>query len=226
MTLPRPQDRRGGGTTALLDVAAADLRLPHTESGMTVGLFGGSFDPPHAGHLLVAETALRRLQLDRLWWIVTPGNPLKRHERTHSLGERIAASRHIAAEPRIDVTAFEAAHRLRYTADTLALVRQRRPDVHFVWVMGADSLASFHRWQDWRGIVGTMPIAVVDRPGATLSILSSPMAKTFSRFRLSEADGAALPFRKAPAWVFLHGPRSPLSSTALRSGEASGGARS
>ncbi|WP_224008085.1 nicotinate-nucleotide adenylyltransferase [Aureimonas sp. SA4125] len=199
-------------------MAAADLRLPHTESGMTVGLFGGSFDPPHAGHLLVAETALRRLQLDRLWWMVTPGNPLKRHERAHSLGERIAASRRIARDPHIDVTAFEVAHRIRYTADTLALVRRRRPDVNFVWIMGADSLASFHRWQDWRGIARTMPIAVVDRPGATLSILSSPMAKTFARFRLGEENASALPFRKAPAWVFLHGPRSPLSSTALRSG--------
>ena len=220
------QGRRDSVATMVPGLSAADLRLPHTESGMTVGLFGGSFDPPHEGHLLVAETALRRLRLDRLWWIVTPGNPLKQHDRLNSLSERIATSRRLARDPHIDVTAFEAAHRIRYTADTLALLRQRRPDVRFVWIMGADSLASFHRWQDWRKIVRTMPIAVVDRPGATLAILSSPMAKTFSRFRLSEADAAALPFRKAPAWVFLHGPRSPLSSTALRSVGRSGAGRS
>ena len=200
------------------ELPADALRLPHTEAGMKVGLFGGSFNPPHEGHLLVAETAMRRLKLDRLWWIVTPGNPLKHHGVLRPIGERVAASRSLARDPRIDVTAFEAAHQLRYTADTLALVRRRKPGVRFVWIMGADSLASFHRWQDWRRIAATYPIAVVDRPGATLALLSSPMAKTFAPMRLAEENAAALPFCDAPAWVFLHGPRSPLSSSALRAG--------
>lgn len=213
----------GAGRAAPGAAAPADpvlpgdlLKLPHTERGMAVGLFGGSFNPPHSGHLLVAEIAIRRLGLDRLWWIVTPGNPLKDPRALRPLAMRVAASQGIARDPRIDVTAFEAAHRIRYTADTLALIRARRPGVRFVWIMGADSLASFHRWQDWRRIVATMPIAVVDRPGSTLSVLSSPMATTYSRARLGEADAAALPFRRAPAWVVLHGPRSPVSSTALR----------
>lgn len=197
-------------------VPPAALRLPHTERGMRVGLFGGSFNPPHDGHLLVAETAMRRLKLDRLWWIVTPGNPLKHPGILKPLAERIAASERLAGDPRIDVTAFEAAHHLRYTADTLALVRRLKPGVRFVWIMGADSLASFHRWQAWRRIAATYPIAVVDRPGATLALLSSPMAKTFAPMRLAEENAAALPFCDAPAWVFLHGPRSPLSSSALR----------
>lgn len=192
------------------------LRLPHTEPGMAVGLFGGSFNPAHDGHLLVAETAVKRLGLDRLWWIVTPGNPLKDHGRLKPLAARVAESRRLATDPRIDVTAFEAAHRIRYTADTLRLVHSRRRGVRFVWIMGADSLASFHLWQDWRGIMETTPIAIVDRPGSTLALLSSPMAKSFARSRLGAERAAALPSRQAPAWVFLYGPRSPLSSTALR----------
>ncbi|WP_425349887.1 nicotinate-nucleotide adenylyltransferase [Mangrovicella endophytica] len=203
------------------DVDPAALRLPHTEAGMRVGLFGGSFNPPHAGHLLVAETAIRRLRLDRLWWMVTPGNPLKDHGALKPLGERLAASRRLVGNRRIDVTAFEAAHRIRYTAETLALVLRRRPEVDFVWIMGADSLASFHRWRDWRWIVEHMPVAVVDRPGSTLALLSSPTAVTFGRSRVAEAAAASLPRRPAPAWVFLHGPRSMLSSTRLRAGGAS-----
>ncbi len=192
------------------------LRMPPTMPGMRVGLFGGSFNPPHRGHLLVAETALRRLGLDRLWWMVTPGNPLKDHGVLAPLGERLALSEDLAGDPRIDVTAFEAAAAIRFTADTVRLVAARRPGVDFVWVMGADSLATFHRWQDWQLIAAAMPIAVVDRPGSTLSLLSSPMARRFQRWRMPERSARALPGARPPAWVFLHGPRSALSSTALR----------
>ena len=117
---------------------------------------------------------------------------------------------------RIKVTAFEAAHKIRYTADTLALVRARNPGVDFVWVMGADSLRDFHRWQRWRRIALTMPIAVIDRPGATLSFLSSVVAKTFDYARVDEAAARRLARMEAPAWTFIHGPRSMLSSTAIR----------
>jgi nicotinate-nucleotide adenylyltransferase len=196
------------------------LRMPYVEKGMQVGLFGGSFNPPHAGHRLVAEIALRRLQLDQLWWVVTPGNPLKSTRELAPLAERIALSERIAEDPRIKVTAFEAAHRIRYTADTLALVRAKNPGVDFVWIMGADSLRDFHRWERWRQIAMTFPIAVIDRPGATLAFLSSVMAKTFDYARLDEADAPRLARVKAPAWTFIHGPRSSLSSTAIRNGEA------
>lgn len=198
------------------DIPARCLRMPHVEKGMTVGLFGGSFNPPHAGHALVAEIALRRLRLDQLWWIVTPGNPLKSLSHLAPLGERIARSERLIHDPRVKITAFEAAHHIRYTADTLALVRRRNPGVHFVWIMGADSLATFHRWQRWRDIAGTFPIAVVDRPGSTLAFLSSVMAKTFGRGRVAEEKAPRLARMRAPAWTFVHGPRSSLSSTALR----------
>jgi nicotinate-nucleotide adenylyltransferase len=190
--------------------------MPYVEKGMQVGLFGGSFNPPHAGHTLVAEIALRRLRLDQLWWMVTPGNPLKSTRELAPLAERIRLSETIAEDPRIKVTAFEAAHRIRYTADTLALVRAKNPGVDFVWIMGADSLRDFHRWQRWRQIMLTFPIAVIDRPGATLSFLSSIAVKTFDYARVDERDAPLLARMKAPAWTFIHGPRSSLSSTAIR----------
>lgn len=192
------------------------LRMPFVTKGMQVGLFGGSFNPPHAGHVLVAELAMRRLNLDQLWWIVTPGNPLKSVRELAPLSERIAMSEKITEDPRIKVTGFEAAHRVRYTADTLAIIKQRNPGVDFVWVMGADSLRDFHKWQRWREIAMTFPIAVIDRPGATLSFLSSVLAKSFDYARIDEADAQTLAHRRAPAWTFIHGPRSLLSSTAIR----------
>jgi nicotinate-nucleotide adenylyltransferase len=190
--------------------------MPHVEKGMAVGLFGGSFNPPHAGHALVAETAIRRLRLDQLWWIVTPGNPLKDHRALAPLAERIRLSEELLDDRRIKVTAFEAAQRLRYTADTLDFVRDRNRGVDFVWIMGADSLRDFHRWERWRDIATTFPIAVFDRPGATLAFLSSTMAKTFDHARVDEEDAPRLARMAAPAWTFIHGPRSILSSTALR----------
>ncbi|RWG40711.1 MAG: nicotinate-nucleotide adenylyltransferase, partial [Mesorhizobium sp.] len=164
----------------------------------------------------VAEIALRRLALDQLWWIVTPGNPLKSARELAPLAERVALSERIARNPKIKVTAFEAAQHVRYTADTLALVKARNPGVDFVWIMGADSLRDFHRWQRWREIVLTFPIAVIDRPGATLSFLSSVVAKTFDYARVDEGDAPLLARMRAPAWTFIHGPRSSLSSTAIR----------
>ncbi|MDG4895019.1 MULTISPECIES: nicotinate-nucleotide adenylyltransferase [unclassified Mesorhizobium] len=190
--------------------------MPHAARGLTVGLFGGSFNPPHAGHALVAEIALRRLALDQLWWMVTPGNPLKSARELAPLADRIELSEKIARNPKIKVTAFEAAQHVRYTADTLALVKARNPGVDFVWIMGADSLRDFHHWQRWREIVLTFPIAVIDRPGATLSFLSSVVAKTFDYARVDEGDALLLARMTAPAWTFIHGPRSSLSSTAIR----------
>jgi len=183
---------------------------------MAVGLFGGSFNPPHEGHLLVAEIALRRLGLDQLWWMVTPGNPLKSRSELASLDDRLAMSEKLIDDPRIKITAFEKTLGGSYTADTLAFVKAKNPLVHFVWVMGADSLKTFHHWQKWQTIASTFPIAVIDRPGATLSFLSSKMARTFDYARVDEDDAGTLWKRRAPAWTFIHGPRSALSSTAIR----------
>lgn len=194
--------------------------MPFVERGMKVGLFGGSFNPPHAGHVLVSEIALRRLGLDQIWWMVSPGNPLKDHSDLEALDARVTASNAMVEDPRVKITAFEAVYGLRYTAETLRFLKRYNPGIHFVWVMGADNLASFHHWQDWRGIAQTFPIAVIDRPGSTLSYLSAPMAKVFSRHRMDESDARQLPTARAPAWTFIHGPRSTLSSTAIRKARA------
>ncbi|MBO9126164.1 MULTISPECIES: nicotinate-nucleotide adenylyltransferase [unclassified Rhizobium] len=192
------------------------LRVPHAERGMVVGLFGGSFNPPHQGHALVAEIAIKRLGLDQLWWMVTPGNPLKDPSQLLPLAERVRLSEKLAKHPAIKVTAFEKKFGTTFTAETLARIKISNPHVHFIWIMGADSLKTFHRWQRWQDIARMFPIAVIDRPGATLSFLSSKMAKTFDFARIDEDDSRALWKKPAPAWTFIHGPRSRLSSTAIR----------
>ncbi len=192
------------------------LRFPLAADGMRIGLFGGSFNPPHDGHLAVSELALKRCRLDRIWWIVTPGNPLKDVSELAPLEQRIAQCRAIARHPCIDITAFEAQWNVRFTADTLALVRRRFAKVRFVWIMGADNLGSFHRWQNWRQIAAMMPIAVVDRPGSTLAYLCARAAIALRRWRIDETDAELLADMRPPAWTFLHGPRSGLSSTQLR----------
>ena len=212
------------GKTALADVfqdVAQDyLHMPAAQSGAKIGLFGGSFNPPHAGHVLVAELALERLGLDQVWWMVTPGNPLKDARELAPLSQRIALSEQLITDKRIHVTAFEAVNQVRYTADTLALVREHNPDVHLVWIMGADNLMSFHHWQEWDEIARTYPVAVINRPGSNMAAEDSVMAQQFSAARLPEADAAKLATQQAPAWVFIHGPQSELSSTQLREQQA------
>ena len=191
-------------------------RLPRHAGGMTIGLFGGSFNPPHAGHRLVTLTALKRLQLDRIWWIVTLGNPLKDSRQLLPQADRMALCRAIMPEPRIDITGFEAGIGTRYTLDTLRYLKRRCPTVRFVWIMGADNMVQFNRWQGWRDIARLMPIAVVDRPNATLRATASRSAKVLAANRKPLSAATRLAFNPAPAWIFLHGPRSHVSSSALR----------
>lgn len=195
---------------------------PHTP-GLSIGLFGGSFNPAHEGHLLVAETALRRLRLDRIWWLVTPGNPLKDVSGLPSQEARMAACRAlIGHEPRIVVTGIEAEIGTRYTQETVRFLQARCKGVHFVWLMGADNLAGFHRWQKWREIVEAIPFAIIDRPGSTLRAVASPAARAYADYRIDERDAGGLALLPAPAWVFLHGRRSEASSTRLRAVKQSG----
>jgi nicotinate-nucleotide adenylyltransferase len=197
-------------------VSTEDLRLPPYAPGLRIGLFGGSFNPAHDGHRMASLTALRRLQLDRIWWLVSPGNPLKDNRALPPLAERIAFARKLADHGRIHITGVEAGLRTRYTADTLRALKRRCPGVRFVWIMGSDNLASFHRWNEWRTIARMMPIAVIDRPGSTHRSVSSPAGNWLARWRLPENQGGALAVRTPPAWIFLHGKRSDLSSTQLR----------
>jgi nicotinate-nucleotide adenylyltransferase len=183
---------------------------------MRIGLFGGSFDPPHEGHLMVAHLALRRLKLDQVWWLVSPQNPLKAGSPSHDLAARMAGVARLADHPRFVVTGIEAAIGGRYTSDTLAWLKPRMSGVRLVWVMGADNMVNFHRWRGWRAIARTLPIAVVDRPESSVRALVSPAAHALARSRIRERAAAHLADMAPPAWVFLHGPRIPLSSTMLR----------
>lgn len=183
---------------------------------MRIGLFGGTFDPPHQAHLAATLLALKRLDLDRVWWLVTPGNPLKNTRGLKPLESRIAAARALTHHPRIDVSGVEAMINTRFTYDTLRFLVRRCRGVKFVWIMGADNLRSFARWQNWRRIAALLPIAIVDRLGPSLYASASVAAQALARFRIPEQAATALADRNPPAWTYLHGLKSPLSSTALR----------
>lgn len=201
----------------------AARHLPWVTGGLRVGLFGGSFNPAHSAHRAASLLAMRRLRLDRVWWLVTPGNPLKDNSALPPLEERVAIGRAVARHPRIDVTGFEAALGVRYSYDTLAYLVRRMPTVHFVWIMGADNLVRFDRWQHWRAIADLVPIAVVDRMGDSLAATASPAAQALARYRIDESDAGVLATLRPPAWVFLHGLKSPLSSTGIRAARGAPG---
>ncbi len=206
MNLPPAQQR----------LPAIERIIPPHAPGMRIGLFGGTFDPPHRAHLDACLLVMKRLKLDRVWWLVTPGNPLKNTRGLAPLAERMVAARKLADHPRIDITGIEAVINTRYTFDTIEWLRMRCPRVQFVWIMGADNLRHFHRWQKWRAIAELIPIVVVDRPGPSLYASNSTAGQALAQFRIPEIAASSLPGRRPPVWTYLHGLKSTLSSTALR----------
>jgi nicotinate-nucleotide adenylyltransferase len=207
---------RKRSTVRARGTAAERIPFPIALPGMRIGLFGGTFNPPHDAHRAASLLALKRLGLDRIWWLVTPGNPLKENRALPTLANRIGESRKFASHPAIEVTGIEAALHTRFTCDTVKKLQTRFPLVRFVFIMGADNLAAFHRWKNWRALARMIPIVVVDRPDYDLSALAAPAAASLARARIDESDAALLPQLPPPAWVFLHGLKSELSSTALR----------
>ena len=183
---------------------------------MAVGLLGGSFNPAHDGHLAISLHALARLGLDRVWWLVSPGNPLKDKAGLKPLKTRLCQARTMARSPKIDVTGFEAGLPDAYTRHTLEHLQGRFPATRFVWLMGADNLAGFQHWVDWRGIFHAVPIAVLDRPGYRFKALAGPAARSFAHARIDEGDAAGFAGLQPPVWTFLTLPLSPQSSTAIR----------
>ncbi len=197
------------------------LRLPAFSPGQRIGLFGGSFNPAHAGHLATASAALKRLQLDAIWWLVSPQNPLKRADDTADFSKRISETKALVRHPRMMVSDVEQQLGSTCTAETLdgmAHVLQRG---RFVWIMGADSFAELHRWYAWKGLPAALPLCVFDRPGHGLKALTSPAALTYASARIDAADASLLAGSPRPAWAFITWPLRPESSTALRDAHAS-----
>ena len=184
--------------------------------GMRVGLYGGSFNPVHEGHLHVARTAIARLNLDRVIWLVSPQNPLKSSKDTAPLAQRLAEVTKAIGDSRMIVSDIETRLGSQYTIDTLRLLKARYPGVHFVWIMGADSLKDVHRWRGWTQLMREVPVAVVSRPWASLKARLSPAARRFAHYRRPAREAPLLATMETPAWVYLRGPFNFASSTAMR----------
>lgn len=212
-----------GGATRCLPVPArlAEAlggRLPG--AGQRIGLLGGSFNPAHAGHRAISTTALRRLHLDAVWWLVAPQNPLKTKAGTAPLRKRVAAAKAIARHPRIVVSPLEETLGTVYTADTIAALVRRFPRVRFVWLMGADNLQQVSRWRRWPEIFATVAVAIFDRPTYSLRALAAPAARRFARQRIGERTAKRLAERKPPAWIFIRHRLNSQSSTRIRAAKA------
>jgi nicotinate-nucleotide adenylyltransferase len=189
--------------------------LPLARPGQAVGLLGGSFDPAHEGHAHITREALRRFRLDRVWWMVSPGNPLKSRGPA-SLDRRMAHARAVMRHPRVVVTDVEARLGTRYTAQSLAALRRLYPGVRFVWLMGADNLVQLHLWDDWRRIVESVPMGVLARPGMRLAARHSVAARVYADARLPRGLARALPRFAPPAWSLINMPMRRISSSEIR----------
>jgi len=189
----------------------------NASQGLKVGLLGGSFNPAHEGHRHISLMALRQLELDQIWWLVSPQNPLKSETDMAPLGVRLENARQLARHPRIHVTDIETGLGTRYTVDTVRALQNRFQDTHFIWLMGADNMIQLPRWEKWRTLMETIPVAVYPRPGYTLKARLSPAAATYRAAWLDATDAKALPTSSPPALCFLEGPQSTLSATSIRS---------
>ena len=189
--------------------------FPLARPGMCVGLLGGSFDPAHEGHALITREALKRFGLDEVWWLVSPGNPLK-SRKPAPMKERLERARCVMDHPKVRVTDLETRMGTTFTFATLAALRARYPGVRFVWLMGADNLASFHKWENWRDIMELVPVGVLARPGQRISARLSPAARQYLRYRYRGREASRLCRSEAPAWAFVNVPMDDVSSTDIR----------
>lgn len=191
------------------------MTSPHARAGQRIGLLGGSFDPAHSGHVHITKHALRRFGLDAVWWLVSPGNPLK-DRGPAPMAARLEAARAVMEHPRVVVTDIEFDLGTRYTAETLDALLHRYPGVQFTWLMGADNLSQFHKWQDWRTIMDVVRVGVIARPGKRTGARVSPAARLYRGARLSGRQSQLLGGAEAPAWCFINVPMSDASSTDIR----------
>ncbi len=189
--------------------------IPYARAGQSVGLLGGSFDPAHEGHAHITREALKRFGLDQVWWLVTPGNPLK-PTGPAPLAQRLDRARAVMQHPRVVVSDIEARLGTRFTAETLGRLFALYPGVRFVWLMGADNLAGFHRWERWEEIMQAVPVGVIARPGERVAARTSPAARRFRAARLPGSAAKRLAMAEAPAWCLINVPMIDTSSSAIR----------
>lgn len=194
--------------------------FPLATTGQKIGLFGGSFDPPHEGHLLVAEQAVRRLNLDQLWWIPSPGNPLKSWKPA-SIEDRINAIQAMITDPKMNAYDIETQLQTVLTIDTVRGLKRHYSGVNFVLVCGADLLIELNDWEGGDALISTIPICAFARPGKQTAALASPFAKKYAQYRVNEDNVASLSKKTAPAWTLVHGQMSNASSTAIRASRSS-----
>jgi nicotinate-nucleotide adenylyltransferase len=192
------------------------IRLPPFGTGQRIGLFGGSFNPAHKGHVMVALYALKRLKLDWVWWLVSPQNPLKDAGDTGDYDQRFAYTKRLAHHPRFVVTDIERQMKSQYTADTIAQLKRHGRGARFVWIMGADSLGDLHRWHHWQDIANEVVLAVLARPGYSIRALGSKAAVRLALARVPGDRSAFVLEKFPPSWVFVTMPLRPESSTAIR----------
>ena len=187
--------------------------FPIAARGMVIGLLGGSFDPAHEGHVHITHEAIKRLGLDQVWWLVTPGNPLKLRQPA-PMADRLARARAVMRDPRVKITDLEVRLGTRFTAATLDRLKAIYPGVRFVWLMGADNLVQFHHWERWRDILRSVPVGVLARPGSGVAARLSVAARAFRVYQVERGEGLGL--QDAPAWAFVNLPLNDASSSAIR----------
>ena len=189
--------------------------FPVARPGQTVGLLGGSFDPAHQGHVHITLEAIKRFDLSHIWWLVSPGNPLK-SAGPAPLAQRVARAQDLMQHPRVTVTDIETRLGTRYTAQTVSALAACYPGTRFVWLMGGDNLAQFHLWQSWTSIMEHVPIGILARPGDRISARMSTAARVYRRYRIAGQAAQLLARTQAPAWCFVNVALSPVSSTTIR----------
>ncbi len=195
------------------------LRNASRFRGRTVGLLGGSFNPAHGGHRHISVEAMKRLGLDAVWWLVSPQNPLKTAKDMAPQAVRLTHAAQIEAHPAIFTTDIETRLGTQFTADTLKALQKYHPNVRFIWLMGADSLSTFHRWKNWRQLARMMPIAILPRPGYEGGCWSTPAGAWFGKWRKPQTQARQWQTWRTPALVILSFPLSTLSATAVRAAD-------
>ena len=193
-----------------------NIPSPESVSGLRVGLLGGSFNPAHEGHLHISHEALNRLELDQVWWLVTPGNPLKSSAELASIESRVSGARAIAAKTEFKVMDLEGPLGLRYTVDTLDYLLEEFPKTHFIWLMGGDCLETLHTWKNWEKIMTLTPLGIFKRPGYEARVLNSKAAIKFKKFRVYDNKFKTLVVTDPPAWGYIGGKGKDISATELR----------